>query len=148
VQLNHYALITGHGRLTDLCEVADDVVEVLRPIVAHGGDLPGGLGLRLLLSTEKRTGGWLYTIKQRNVPLVTCGLAITQPAADELWPHLLDVAKVVRLPVSVKQPPIPWLSVAILPGIARAGRKIADLFGDLERCVAWTLIDATGDRFK
>jgi hypothetical protein len=73
MQLNHYTLATGHGRLTDRCEVADDVIEVLRPIVeAGGGDVPGGLGLRLVLSSGEQPGAWLYTIYRGDAPLVTC----------------------------------------------------------------------------
>jgi hypothetical protein len=60
---------------------------------------------------------------------------------DVLWPHLLKAGKEVGLPVSDRQPPIPWLSVALWPGLAAAGEEVVGLLGDLERCVAWVLIE-------
>jgi hypothetical protein len=142
VRLNHYTLTSGHNRLTDRGEVADEVVEVLRPIVAGGsGDLPGGLGLRLILTAGESAGGWLYTIYRGDMPLVTCGLAMTPTAASELWPHLLEVGKVVGFLLLPKPPPVPWLSVATLPGLAFVGKEVRDFVGDLERCIAWALLD-------
>ncbi len=142
VQLNHYTLITGHGRLTDRSEVADDVIEALRPIVVNdGGDLPGGLGL--VVTPSESAGGWVFTVYHASTPLVTCGLAITPEAAGEVWPCLLEVGKVTGLPILPRQPPVPWLSVAILPGLNLFGMEMWEWLGDLERCIAWTLIDAS-----
>jgi hypothetical protein len=141
VQLNYYTLITGDGRLMDRSEVADDDVEALRPIVAAGGgDLPGGLKLRVAIVPGESPGGWVFTIYRAYIPLVTCGLAMTPKAADELWPRLLKIGKRATFPMSLGQPPVPWLSVAILSGVARAGMKVVALLGDLEQCIAWTII--------
>ncbi len=82
MQLNQCSLITGHGRLTDRCEVADDAIEAHRPIVAAGGgDLPGGLGLGFVVTPGESAGGWVFTIYGADTPLVTCGLAMTPEAA-------------------------------------------------------------------
>jgi len=138
-QLSHYTLNTGHGRLTDRCEVADDVLDFLRPIVeAGGGELPGGLRVML---TRGDQGGHMFTVYQGELPLVTCGLAVDGDQGTELWPALLSLAEQLRLPRPKRAPPVPWLSVVILPGLGLVDRDTAMAVADLERCLAWAIIE-------
>ncbi|MFH1924682.1 MAG: hypothetical protein ABIP48_32925 [Planctomycetota bacterium] len=136
-QLSHYTLNTGHGRLTDRCEVADDVLDFLRPIVeAGGGDLP--MGLRVMLARGD-TGSYLFMVFHGEAPLVTCGLAVDDDRAAELWPALLGLADQLHVPRPKRAPPAPWLSIVMLPGLAS---ETVSMLGDLEWCLAWAILDA------
>ncbi len=138
-QIHHYTLNTGDGRLTDRCEVAAGVIAILRPICdAGGGDLPGNLRIAL---TRGNAGGYLYTIYRQETPLVTCGLATAEDQAAEIWPVLVKLAGQLDLPRPPRGPRVPWLSVVILPTLALVDRETCGAIADLERCVAWTLID-------
>ena len=137
-QIHHYTLNTGHGRLTDRCEVSQEVIDYLRPIVAAGGGKVAG-GFRLELAAGK-TGGVLFTIFRRDRPLVACGLAVDEAQSQELWPALLDLAAKAQAPRPPRPPLTPWLSVLLLPALALETPDDCQAVADLERCVAWTII--------
>jgi len=140
MQITHYTVNTGHGRLTDRSEVRDDVIDFLRPIVeAGGGELPMGFSVRI---DRGDSGGWLFTVSVGTVPIVTCGLAMDEPQATEVWARLIGLATTLDLPRPANPPPVPWLSAVILPtagAVADPGTMMA--VADLERCVAWVLVD-------
>lgn len=138
-QISHYTLNTGHGRLTDRSEVSEETIELLRPVVrAGGGRLP--VGFRVVMSPGE-AGGWLYTIYQREIPVATCGLARTEEQSREVWPYLVDLAERMVLPRPKRAPSVPWLSVVVLPTAGMIDRETLMATADLERCIAWTILE-------
>ena len=113
---------------------------MLTPIVAAaGGPLPGNLGLSL--ATVPDCPG-LFTIDLRGTPLVVCGLAEEVEDVKPVWAALVDLADGCGVLVPEVPPRFrPWLSVLILPSIVTASRDIVELLGDLERCIAWTILE-------
>jgi hypothetical protein len=138
-QIHHYTLNTGDGRLTDRREVANDVIDNLRPIVqAGGGSLVSDLSVHI---HGGRNGGWLYEIRHGGDAVVACGLALNDHHSGQLWPTLATFAAQANLPHPPRPPRTPWLSVLILYGSAGCDQDTLMAVADLERCVAWTLIE-------
>jgi len=59
--------------------------------------------------------------------------------AAEVWRGLTGLADQFEIPHSDRQPPLPWLSVVLLP--IPMDRDTAFMLADLERCLAWTMIE-------
>lgn len=137
----HVTLNTGHSRVSPRSEVSDDVIAALRPVVrAGGGMLPGPPGYRLVLTREGRNAA--YTIHRVDdggavAPLVTCIVSQTPGVWGAVWPR---VTKGVRTRRPLVEPALPWLAVDIHPTVALDNASM-EWLGDLERCVAWTIIE-------
>jgi hypothetical protein len=140
-QLHHFTLATGESRLSDRCEVDDEVLTALAPIVATGGGVLSG-NSPLVVQITRGEHGVIFTIEHHFEPLVTCGLATTAEAAAEIWPKLVNVSNRCGM-MSPDFPPtlIPWLSVVVLPGIATVPRSVVDTLVELEQRLAWAILD-------
>ena len=143
-QLTHYTLLTGDGRLTDRSEVDDLVIDRLRPVVREAAEsddpvaLPGGFRLHLTVGF----GGAMYTLFAGETPAVICGLATTEDAVAGVWPALLERSREQQMPTPDRPPGmLPWLAILILPTMANLPREIIGQLGDLERCIAWTILE-------
>ena len=42
-------------------------------------------------------------------------------------------------------PPTPWLAVILLPTVSTLGIEQVAMLGDLERCLFWGIVEATGE---
>lgn len=145
-QVIHLTLNTGHSRASPRCEVSDDVIERLRPLVrASGGPLPHPRGYSVQITREGKDA--LLTISAtadagrgaEAVPLVTCGLAIED--GPRVWRALLAPGRIGRYSVESGMPDsLPWLAVLLHPTAVLAGAALSWL-GDAERCLAWALIE-------
>jgi len=117
----HLTLSTGHSRVSPRSEVSDDVIAALRPVVrAGGGMLPGPPGYRLVLTRDGRNAA--YTIHR-----VDDGGAEAPPVT--VHPRS-DVGGVGRSMAASDK------GSAHSPTSRRARAA-----GDLERCIAWTIIE-------
>jgi hypothetical protein len=156
--LFHYTINTGHGRNSPRDEVADNIIEILRPIVlAGGGNIPG---TEFSLKLTKGRHGTMFDIDYSDVPIVTCGLAFTRKGVSEIWPVMVELVKTIRdaiarkIGISPKEAkhllPLPSVVPQALPLLAvflqpiagfLVGLSVLAMAGDLERCVAWTILD-------
>ncbi len=91
-------------------------------------------------------GGVLFNIWCHDAPLVECGVALADAQAPEIWGALTDLAAKVNEPHPTTPPPTPWLSVLLLPSIRGAPRAVVEQLADLERCIAWTVIEMDKER--
>lgn len=152
----HLTLNTGDVRQSPRAEVPDSVIELLRPLVQHGGGpIPNTQWHCFMSFTD---GGSCFDIRLNpDHQALMCGVAWTPQGSDEVWRGIEDLYHKTtesmlragcRLPESELAMPeqpstLPWLGVVLLPGIYLATAS-SDLFwmADFERCLAWTLIES------
>ncbi|MFZ5746561.1 MAG: hypothetical protein ACOY45_02760 [Pseudomonadota bacterium] len=142
--LNHLTINTGNIRRSWRGEVADDVVDHMRELLADaiqsGGDTsmpicwymlhvePFG-DRRALLCTISGVGGALAAI------------GVAARPARALWGQLIALRH--RLDPDVRpvdEPQAPWCSVLLLPALREATDAL-DWLGDFERCVGWAWLE-------
>src|SRR5215831_19160296 len=97
--LIHITLNSGDERISPRSEVRDDIVAMLKPVVAAGGVKVGGLHVTME-ATDTFTLGW-----HPDVPAVRCYLAKERNAA--LWKQAQGEGS---------EPTGPWLAVRLHPG--------------------------------
>lgn len=163
--LAHLTLETGDSRLSPRAEVAQAVIEGLRPLVLGShGEIPSKPGF--ILRTTRTGTAAMFTVERDatprapwphgRCPIVTCGLAQTEEDARHVWDLLVKMHRNLypargrstrRTPEEWRRQPLtrpdtlPWLAVVAQPGLGLLRPADLDWLGDFERCVAWTLID-------
>lgn len=157
--LEHLTLTTGHSRRCWRDEVADDVLDLLRPLIDRAvstgrplstGDhvpLPDVVSPRCTISATTRRGrALLVTIwgppvqgQAAPTPLVTLGVAPTSLASAELWRQMAPGGGEEQLP-QPDAPSVPWCA-AELYDTAALWPEAMSWLGDFERCLAWAWID-------
>lgn len=151
--LQHMTLDTGDMRYSPRGEVDDDIVAVLRPIVAAalaGGivELPrvGDADLRLQMASE---GGatmlaqiWAVTPDGEDRSVVSFGVAMTARAGTPHWRRLHATALTPLATDGLSPPAAPWLAARLEPGAASLSARDLMMLGDLERCLAWAWIES------
>src|ERR1700741_1243987 len=121
--LIHITLNSGDARISPRSEVRDDIIAIIKPVVAAGGVLAG---LHIVMeSAHVFTLGW-----EGNPPAVRCYLA-KQPN-PALWTQAGGQGS---------EPTGPWLAVRLLPNALQCTTEQVMMLGDAERCVAWTIIE-------
>ncbi|WP_457797656.1 hypothetical protein [Methylocystis sp. S23] len=143
VAIEHITILTGSARISRRSEVSDDIVDHIRAAIAAGGDLwDTGWRVRLHQAPE---GCWVYELESAGEPVVTCVLCADPERSAEMWEA---ASRIGTLPGTVLHPPtqIPWLAAAIAPSAALLSdtHRLVSLMreaGDLERCVAWALLE-------
>jgi hypothetical protein len=163
--LYHLTLNSGHVSQTARSEVADSVIELLGPIIeAEGGWIPSMRGWYLDFmfplepSTRERMDGGAYFQIAREPdmskrPIVGAIAAWSTAQSDIAWDLVKQGYEPLRgllgptaKPVPIKPPPLPWLAVWLTAHVLSVTDHVElAAFGDLERCVAWTLIGRTDD---
>jgi hypothetical protein len=150
--LHHITITTGDSRRSYRHEVADDVIERLRPILraAETRDAPlPALDPPCSLRVLEATSGCLLAsvcLVEDELPLVTLGVARRSRCAVSLWRILTEIGDPVVAP-RLARPPVPWLAVRLEPAAALygPGHPLLPAVADLERCLAWTWIESVVD---
>jgi hypothetical protein len=122
--LIHITLNSGDARISPRSEVRDDIVAMLKPVVAAGDGKIAGLHVTME-AADIFTLGW-----HPHAPAVRCYLAKEPNAA--LWKQTEGEGS---------EPTGPWLAVRLLPGALQCTTDQVMMLGDAERCVAWAIIE-------
>jgi hypothetical protein len=122
--LIHITLNSGDARISPRSEVRNDIVAMLKPVVAAGSGKIAGLHVTRE-AADVFTLGW-----QPEAPAVRCYLAKEPNAA--LWKETGGEGS---------EPTGPWLAVRLLPGALQCTTDQIMMLGDAERCVAWAIIE-------
>jgi hypothetical protein len=154
VTLTHVTLNSGHTRASPRHEVADAIVAALGPRLEA---LLGGQRVPLpelgdgysLTGTAQGRGAiatvWAVDRRVCQAPLVTFGICGAAADSAALWRllHLHHLPELEPLATDPALPPTaPWCAARIDIGAIAADHSAAlAAIGDLERCVAWTLIE-------
>lgn len=139
--LEHVTINTGASRISARREVDESVVDHVRAGLAAGGDVGGGWSVRLVAAPE---GLHVYDLLHEGVAMVTCVLCVDPRLSLRAWN---DVLRAAPPGVRLHEPTlVPWLAVIIrMTDLVTADPTLfADVIqqaGDLERVVAWALID-------
>ena len=155
--LHHLTLTTGHLAVTLRSEVTDETIDRLLPIVrTDGGYLPEvDLYIDIWRHPAQASilqGVATFQISSGSEPMSTSplvfGTCCWRPElSDEAWGLVLDSYHMFSLPLATSvrdAPELPWVAVALSPMILRELRRRLIVLGDLERCLAWALIEAGG----
>jgi len=143
--LYHYTLNTGHGNHSPRSGVQDSVIDILRPIVLDGrGNIPN---TDLTIKRDTTGTSAMFTIFSV-APLITCGLVMDKEDASIIWSPLSELQVQTDAFIGInsvrREPPdqYPLLAVYIIPTVAMVPHSTLMMLGDLERCIAWTIIDS------
>lgn len=139
--LAHLTLSTGHLRHSPRSEVSEDAIRAAREMI--GGATLRGWTVRVLPGIPR--GAAVYDLLHDGRRVVACYLGIEPGPAAEMWAQMQRTF--ARLPMPpADQPRTPWLAVMLVPDPAVMADPVAffDILleaGDLERVVAWALIE-------
>ena len=121
--LIHINLNSGDEHISPRSEHRDDIIAMLKPVVAGGGEI-AGLHIRME-AANVFTLGW-----QGDMPAVRCYLAKEPNLA--LWKQTQGEGN---------EPTGPWLAVRLLPGALQCSTEQVMMLGDAERCIDWAFIE-------
>ena len=122
--LIHITLNSGDERISRRGEGHDDIIAMLKPLVAGGGGEIAGLHI-LMEAANVFTLGW-----HADTTAVRCYLA------KEPNPMLSKQTE-----GEGSEPTGPWLAVRLLPGALQCTTEQVMMLGDAERCIAWAIME-------
>jgi hypothetical protein len=148
--LEHLTLTTGHSRLSPRAEVVRGTIDFIRDCLAkHDGQL-GSTGWQVrLIPIRDIQFSYCFDLYWQGKPLVHCFLCAHLSEHEQMWAALHATGlTVTALGAVAKQPShVPWLAVGLnqplLASMRGDPQQIGAVMmeaGDLERCVAWTLL--------
>lgn len=124
--------------MTSRSEVGDEVLTAVKRALRAKDPIAGWK-----VDLKSVEGGYTFGLAHSGQELVRCWFCIERDASDRLFEdassHTLDERVIIPRPKGS-----PWLAVAIMPtalGPALANPELLFEAGDLERCVAWALLD-------
>lgn len=139
-EIEHITVTSGASRMSSRDEVVDRVVDDLRTALAdHGGAVVGSRWKVVLLPSPE--GCHVYDLNYNGVHIVRCWLCLDRAHEANMWASAAASSMDPRVRL---HPPRrrPWLAVALTPdAVLRAPREALMDAGDLERCVAWALME-------
>ena len=149
--MHHYTFNTGHSRVSPRSEVADNVIEALRPMARTGQYRIPGFGYLSVIVTVTE-GQAIFSIladhKPKPMPVIHGGVAWTEAGRTILERELekINAAGGARVvpdhQIAEKSPPgVPWCGVIMFDSVALLGEDVAAI-ADFERCLAWTIIES------
>ncbi|MET3614753.1 hypothetical protein ABID16_003090 [Rhizobium aquaticum] len=135
--LEHLTLLTGHRRNSPRREVHPQIIEYLKPYVLNGTGKIGKTAWTLKMVQGACPGSCGFTLHHAGIWLFSCYMAWKTTADLPMWGVVTELSK-----TSVTKPKtVPWLAVHIMPQVVDADLNIMKEAGDLERCIAWTVIN-------
>jgi len=138
---------TGHERQSPRHEVGDEVIDLLRPIIQRGaGEISDTRwGIRMVEGAAPGSCG--FTLHYDGSWIVSCYMAWSKEGANAMWPIAKHTAglHVVGQPYTRPAAP-PWIAVVMMPKAFSSGIEALMEAGDLERCVAWTVLETMTKR--
>jgi hypothetical protein len=119
-------------------EVDDGVVEFVRRSLAGDGRIRDWK-----IETRPIPGGFDFDIRYRGALVVRCWLCVDRSLSEALWEAATQFVPDERV-VLARPKGAPWLAGSIAPSavlVAMADPSVLFEAGDLERCVAWALLE-------
>ncbi len=137
--IEHITITTGATRMSARSEVNDETVRHRQRAIAEGSPL----GYNWTYQAQPLLGctqAWVFDVVCEGAPVVRSWLCADGKQTDAMLARAseepIDERVVLHRPRGV-----PWLACALLPGALSAGPEILMMVGDLERCVAWALLE-------
>lgn len=136
--LAHVTLNTGNIVHSPRSGVWPETMALLAPMIADGRGSPGGVPF---LVAERSEAAALVMLC--DPPAVACGVCWSEERSTAAWQALIQLGAASglrRVPDHI--PAVPWLGVVVLPTALLLDPATLMSLGDLERCLAWALIEA------
>jgi hypothetical protein len=139
--LHHYTVQTGHLTLQTRGEVDQYALDLLAPMILKPGThaLPGTtIKLDIPDGNMGQTSGVgsFRLLAADGEPVALAMLAWRASAeAGVIWGTCLPNTPMPAAPAGY-----PWLAIVLMPGITALSRDDIMMLGDIERCVAWSII--------
>jgi hypothetical protein len=134
----HLTLFTGHLHHSPRSEVHRETIDLLMPYVKRGGGKIGSTGWTVRMVQGVASGSCGFELHYSGFWLFSCYMTWTTTADAPMW----DVVRELSKTTLDKPKSVPWLAVHAMPQLAAAPMQAIMAAGDLERCVAWTIIEA------
>jgi hypothetical protein len=136
--LQHVTLNTGNLEPSPRDQVLPKTVRWLSPMVRKGGGAPAGIPFAI---TTRGVDTALFSIGEP--PAVLCACCWSDDRSAEAWAAMLVLMHETGMTLAPAAcPHVPWLAVLLLPGMAAMPAETVAKLGDMERCLAWTLIQS------
>ncbi|KQQ61167.1 hypothetical protein ASF69_01715 [Rhizobium sp. Leaf311] len=137
-KIAHLTLFTGHLRNSPRSEVHWDTIKFLRPYVLGASGEIGDTGWTVRMVEGITQGSCGFTLHHSGLWLLSCFMAWTTAADNPMWGVVEKVSK-----TSVPKPDlVPWLAIHAMPDFFWFTDPHAIMeAADLERCIAWTVIE-------
>jgi hypothetical protein len=113
---------------------------LLSPIIARGGGDIGDTGWNARMAGGVGAGSCGFELHYRGIWAVSCYMAWTAADDGPMWRMASEIhgAGHIGRPHS-----LPWLAAAIMPTTIIFLPTAMLEVGDLERCIAWTVLNAS-----
>ncbi|MBL0375376.1 hypothetical protein JJB09_25525 [Rhizobium sp. KVB221] len=137
----HLTLFTGHLRNSPRHEVDREAIDKLMPYVMSAGGEIENTGWTVRMIEGAAPGSHCFELHHSGLWLLSCYMAWTRAASTPMW----EVVKRISKTTVPKPKTTPWLAVHAMPATPMIMFKALHAMmeaGDLERCIAWTVIEA------
>jgi hypothetical protein len=145
-ELEHITITSGAYRMSARSEVRQDVVAMIdEDLATRAGKICNtGWRVKLLPIPE---GGHVFDLRHGGVRVVRCWLCADPGDSRAMWEAASAGAPDIGINL-VAPCGVPWLAAALtaksIAAMAQSRNKATDVLyqaGDLERCVAWVLLE-------
>jgi len=137
----HLTLFTGHLRNSLRHEVPKSAIDKLTPYVMSAGGEIENTGWTVKMVQGVAPGSCVFTLHHSGLWLFSCYMAWIKATSAPMWEVVKQVSGTsIPMPKST-----PWLAVHAMPLMPMIMQKAPHAImeaGDLERCIAWTVIEA------
>lgn len=136
----HLTLFTGHMNNSPRKDVSRQTIDALMPYVMSGGGEIKDTGWTVRMVQGVSAGSCGFTLHHSSLWLFSCYMAWTKVADTKMW----DIVRQVSNTSIPKPRSGAWLAIHAMPSMPlilfKAPHALKEA-GDLERCIAWTVIE-------
>lgn len=136
----HLTLDTGHLRHSPKNEVRDDTIAALAPIVERGRGEIAGWDIQMVHGASP-SGSAGFTLTHNRLWIISAYMAWTKEGDTAEWSVVRQAYKLRAM----KPLCLPWLAVKLMAGAHQVGFDVLREGADLERCLAWTVLEFIGE---
>lgn len=139
--LHHYTVQTGHLTLQTRGEVDQKSLDLLAPMILRPGTHPlPGTTIQLDIpagNMGQASGVASFRLLTSDGDPVALAMLAWRASVEAgvIWGTCLPNTPLLDAPAGY-----PWLAIVLMPGIAALSRDDTLMLGDIERCVAWSII--------
>ena len=153
--LYHLTVTTGHVHESARSEIAQHAIDKPLPVIDNEyGEFPGvGLAVDLYRPLDEVTrrpqdGAIIFHIQSldgKSIYVVGFG-AWNETMSEATWEAVREQARVAKVlgPIPADPPRVPWLAVMLTINIIELDKDRTLLLGDMERCLFWAAVEASG----
>lgn len=141
--IEHVTMLTSHTRMSPRNEVSTEIIDHIRERIAMGdGKIDKEWSVEIVPSPD---GGHVFDILFHGRIMVRCWLCTDEDYSAEMWRAAMSPKPAHK---GNRPKHIPWLAVEFafqetdpILKHERIFKRIMQELGDLERCIAWALIE-------